>query len=328
MKAQKFLYVAQNVSNAFFRKHNVYKVGHSGNPLYRIDQLGGSGTTDVFRPVLTLPLPIGVKDVHVLEHPLIRPFILKYMDDNNRIKKSFTSLYGVEGIKRRREIVSFGTSFSKKKMIQLFKRVVSSMCTSDLSYKCPSTDCLFHDNNAKYCSVCTKYLRSIYNGYAHLYMHNHLNVSDQTKPSRKRIREELDLSIETFKRSSRQEHKKQKVSKCKPTINSFWVLRTYNHTTGRCMIGIGEVKAIENNNVYTLKWWYPSTEGDYSSKLWTNTPLYTRKSKMDKVKWSHRWLCPINITTSNFIYKKDQSKVMKYHDHVNIPTYTAYFTIK
>lgn len=310
-----YLYVAQNVSNRLTVKHNVYKVGHSLNPLKRIANLGSSGTTDVFKQIILLPLPLGVKDVHVLEHPLVKPHVLKYMDDTNKLKKSYISLFGRDGLGRRRELVSFGRSSSRKKVTDLFKKVVGSMCTNELTYKCPSILCMFNGNDESYCGVCKKYIRSVYNGFAYLNMQEHF---DTIPVSRKRERNVLMESERMFSSLSRK--KKQKVCNDDwdgPSIHSFWAFKYYNRMLDMYDMKIGQVMSVNSENrTSQIKWWFPTTGTDYRSRLTTNiNSNSSRKSRIDEVGWSPTsqcaWIQPIRMTKKMFIFKKDRDILLK-----------------
>lgn len=310
-----YLYVAQNVSNRLTRKHNVYKVGHSLNPLKRIETLGSSGTTDVFEQVVILPLPLGVRDVHVLEHPSVKPFVLKYMDDTNKIKKSYISSFGSDGIHRRRELLAFGKSSSRKKVVNLFKTVVGSMCTKEHLYKCPSNVCSFNGNTDTYCGVCTKYIRSIYNGFAYLNMKKHL---ESIPVSRKRTRDVLVLSEKMF--SSLSKKKKQKTRDDNwdgPLVHSFWAFKYYNRMFDTFDTKIGEVVSVNpENRTSRVKWWFPVNGTNYRSKL--TTGHHAKKPHIECIGWSSTtqfaWVQQIRMTKKMCIFKKDQH-ILKNNGH-------------
>ena len=53
-----FLYIAQNTTDRKAVKHHIYKVGYSKDPEKRVSMLSGSASTDVYRLVFKIKLPI------------------------------------------------------------------------------------------------------------------------------------------------------------------------------------------------------------------------------------------------------------------------------
>jgi hypothetical protein len=163
----RYLYVARNQTSLSSRKHHVFKVGHSSRPYERIQDLGGSGSTDTYEAILVLPLPRSVKDSHVLSHRLIQPFVIHR---HERLQKRYLSIFGAchaDGIRRRRELVMFGSGYSTKRVMELFRQVVASMSSRAKkngvsSYVCTDASCIASGRGLSllYCDVCTKYVQS------------------------------------------------------------------------------------------------------------------------------------------------------------------------
>lgn len=161
-----FLYVARSISNAAARKHHVYKVGQSTQPLKRIQSLGGSVSTECYEPILVVELPMHVRDTHVLSHPMISPFVVK---QHRRLVARYVSIFGSShesGIRRRREIVMFGSRFSMKRVKALFTMSIDGMTSESGQYVCTDSGCIANSGTT-YCPVCVKFIDSIMNCIAY-----------------------------------------------------------------------------------------------------------------------------------------------------------------
>lgn len=125
----KFLYVAHNAIDPRTKKYRFFKIGKSHNPEKRMSSLNSSGSVDVFRCLFQIPLPAGVTDTHVLQHRLMRPFVLR-RSKNVRLQATFTRVWGeraLAGLQSRRELVMFGRSKSMNDIQSLLQSIVRSL---------------------------------------------------------------------------------------------------------------------------------------------------------------------------------------------------------
>jgi hypothetical protein len=162
MRTTNYLYIARSRSDPNAKKHNVYKVGHSSNPLNRIRTLAGSASTETYEPILILALPAYVKDIHILSHRCIQQFVVH---QHERLQSKYIDIFGAghaDGIKRRRELVMFGPRYAVSKMKDLFRRVVGSITSRTGTYLCKDRECIINDGTSS-CAVCIKVTQSLFN---------------------------------------------------------------------------------------------------------------------------------------------------------------------
>lgn len=185
-----YLYVARSVSSAEARKHHVYKVGQSTQPLVRIRTLGGAVSTETFEPVLVVELPTHLRDTHVLAHPMISPYVVK---QHRRLVARYLAIFGSShalGIRRRREIIMFGTRFSVKRVRDLFTTIVGDMTCTSGHYICSNSGCIANTGTTSYCAVCVKFIDSVMNCIAYQ------KTKCATRGDKKRKRERILASVE------------------------------------------------------------------------------------------------------------------------------------
>lgn len=166
MGRTRYLYLAQE-SSAVARRYHIYKMGCSVDPKQRKFALGGSCSTATFHIVCTMPLPDGIKDIHVLQHTKLAPYRLR---DSPAMRQRYLRLFGdshADGLGRRRELLMFGASFSHEKVITLVRGVYSELVSRDqsgyLSFRCQNPQCRESNADFQYCDVCKGVLRTVQN---------------------------------------------------------------------------------------------------------------------------------------------------------------------
>lgn len=155
-----FFYIARSRVNEVARKYHIYKAGCSMNPQARIRNLGGAISTDTFEPLLIIKLPLHVRDTHILAHRLVHPFVVS---QHEKLTRKYLSLFGAKhlaGIRRRRELLLFGTRYTLKHIKQLFAKVVRDMTSRHGVYKCREHTC---GGQNPLCGVCVKYTATLLN---------------------------------------------------------------------------------------------------------------------------------------------------------------------
>ena len=208
-----FLYVAYCTSDTRFGANHIYKVGHSQTPVERIRSLGGSGSTETYAPLLILPLPTYVKDLHVLVHRSIAKYVVH---SHPALQDKYLALFGVghaDGLRRRRELVMFGKTFSRSRIKALFRRAVQSVQSDTGGYRCSDATCV-SNQGAAHCTVCVTFIRSLLN-----------SIKCQSLSSalgRKAAEAQLVQLLSTTRRSQW----------AGPARGSFWAV----HTTARRLV--------------------------------------------------------------------------------------------
>ena len=212
-----YLYIAQSQTDGLKKKYNVYKVGHSSQPLERIRALAGSASTETYAPILILALPHYVKDIHILSHRYIQQFVVHRHEE---LQSKYVAIFGAghaDGLKRRRELVMFGPRYAVSKIRALFRKIIDAVSSSTGTYVCQDSECLAN-NGASYCAVCTKFTRSLFNCIAY-------QKGRQQKHFASRKRQRALQSVET-RLVSLLTHKPNRQQQWKgPAIGAFWILR-------------------------------------------------------------------------------------------------------
>jgi hypothetical protein len=297
----RYLYVAQACSDARLKKHHVYKVGYSTQPLERVHTLGGSGSTESYEIILVLELPSALKDSHVLAHRRLDPFVVHRHED---LQSKYTALFGSghnNGVRRRREIVMFGQQYTLSRVKSLFRRIVSNMRSPTGTYQCHDGTCLATGGVA-YCDVCSKYMKSLVNSMTY-----QSGVSSQIS-GRKRTLEDMDTLFTTMIEQAR-EHKKQRWHG--PTIGDFWVLRpTVNLLKSGCRFLVARVQSLnKSKRTSRVQWWSCSTDDDMDVKA-----KFTPDVETDTLSWDGGgWQCHIRMKQYTRFMRIVDTDTVKYY---------------
>lgn len=308
-----YLYLAQNITDKKALKHHIYKVGCSKSPDKRVATLSGSASTDTYRLVYKILLPMLVKDNHVLTHKTLQNTRL-YKNSVNQ--KKYLNIYGhkhMDGLQRRRELVMFGEHSSEQKVKTIFRCIVLKM-TKNKEYTCRDTDCVPTSNNGEVCAVCKKYTQSLWN-----YISYHKTHMDPTSllsihKTNKQLLNILELERKFTNR----------VRGIKPTtterveVGDFWLVKEKPNAYLR----LAHVKAInETNGSVKVQWWFPlrthrtSLTGILSSIFAQNTRDGELYCNLDSVSLHHNtWQCSIRMKKGprkgqRLIFKHDQRKL-------------------
>ena len=281
-----YLYLARALSDPRTKKHNVYKVGHSIQPMDRVNTLGGSGSTVTYQTLLVLKLPSAVKDIHVLAHRMIDPFVVHRHED---VQAQYIAIFGrghTEGIKRRREIVLFGEHYTLSRIKTLFRRVVASMSSPSGTYKCTDENCI-STGGASYCGVCTKFMKSLVNSITY-----QSGVSSQAG-GRKRALDHADSLFATILEQTREQKKHKWLG---PGIDEFWILRPdirLLKTGCRFLVAHVQTRSVKKRTS-RVQWWSCTTNDDMDT-----TAKFTPDSGTDILSWDGGgWQC--NIRTKQY----------------------------
>jgi hypothetical protein len=302
-----YLYLARTLSDPRMKKHNVYKVGCSTNPLERVRTLGGSGSTVTYEMVLTLELPTAVKDIHVLAHRLIDPFVVHRHTD---IQTTYITLFGrghANGSKRRREIVMFGDQYTLQRIKALFSRVVASMSSPSGTYQCMDENCIA-TRGASYCGVCTKFMKSLVNSITY-----QSGVSSQSGARKRTLADANSLFITMLEQTREQKRHKWKG----PGIGDFWILRPDTNLlkTG-CRFLVAHV---QSRNVKKrrsrVQWWSCIT-----SDVMDSMAKFTPDTDTDILSWDGGgWQCKIRT--------KHYNRFMRILDTDNVRYYARRWSV-
>ena len=277
-----YLYIARS-QTPNVKKHNVYKVGHSSQPLERIRTLGGSGSTETYEPILIVALPRHAKDIHILSHRCIQKFVV-YRHENMRSK--YISIFGeghADGIKRRREIVMFGPRYAVSRIKDLFRRVVENISAETGNYICTDKECAANGGAAD-CSVCTKFTKSLLNCISY-----QKSLNNRSTSKRKRVLEAVEMQLITLM-SARKKQKKWKG----PSVGTFWILRPDVGMTQRGGSGFRIVRVISNDSrrrASMVQTWSCTNTGSLADDLQSR---FTFDGDVDMLSWNG-WQCLVQM---------------------------------
>jgi hypothetical protein len=305
---KQYLYVAHARSDRRIDKHHVYKVGYSTRPLDRIRTLGGSVSTVTYEPLLVLELPSAVKDIHVLAHRLVDPFVV-YRHEGLQTK--FLSIFGPEhqeGIKRRRELVMFGAHYTRSRVKALFRRIVASMCSPMGTYLCKDETCLSM-GGVSYCGVCKKFLNSLVNCITY-----QSGVSKQAV-GHKRSLEDADSLFVAMLEQTRNQKKRKWVG---PGIGVFWILRPDIGVlkTG-CHFLVARVQSrCTSKRTSRIQWWSCTSGDDLDPAA-----KFTADPDLDTLSWDGGgWQCSIRTRLySRFMRIVDTDNINYYARQWRVP---------
>lgn len=140
----KTLYAAMSRTDKKARKHGLFKYGCTTRPVAdRLGEICGNGSTETFEPVFQLPLPPGVSDQAVLNHPLIRRNRLARSARNEGLRTKYRTIWGgpshVTGLDRRRELVLAGQGYDMsmiKKNVRTAIRETHAVLLDPDQFKC------------------------------------------------------------------------------------------------------------------------------------------------------------------------------------------------
>lgn len=287
-----FLYLARSQTDPTMRKHNVYKVGHSKEPMERIRKLAGSASTETFEPILIVALPNYVKDAHVLSHRDIQPFVVHRQHE---LQAKYITVFGKghrEGLTRRRELVMFGPRFALSRIKALFRRVVDSISSHAGTYVCTDRACAGTGGTA-YCEVCTKFTQSLLNSATY---HNKRLHKRSSRRNRRNILASVQNQLQTLMPSVRKRKQWQG-----PALGSFWMLRPdpdLRQLGYRFLI----VRVLSNDNTHRKSqvqgWAHSGT--DTASLVRTLQSKFTEDSPMcsvEDIRWDQQsvWECLVHM---------------------------------
>jgi hypothetical protein len=299
-----FLYVARSTTDQKAIRNHVYKVGISTNPSARIRTLGSSGSTETYESIVELPLPFLVKDTHILVHRMIREYVLY---SNVELQSKYTEIFGQEhlgGLKRRREIVMFGHTFSVTKVKNLFRRVMTDINPAkDDLYVCRDVSCV----SSQRCDVCTKFIKSLWNSIAYQKTSLYRDPLSSFSPTQTRKRK-LDLLTKVESKFVRMMNERRpSVSSANnrkrrrrgeriwngPDVNGYWLLRPSSSMIkkGHRFL-IGKVKSNDTElRSSRIQWWSPSVNADAGqmteSTFFQDTKDGTHFSDLDEIAWDN-----------------------------------------
>ena len=296
-----YLYIAQESSNVKIKKHHVFKVGYSSQPTERIKALGGSGSTLSYEAVLILELPFAVKDIHILSHRLLDPYVLFRHDD---IQAKYLKIFGSGhkvGIKRRREIVMFGSEFTLTRIKALFRKVVSSMCSSSGTYICTDKNCLA-TGGIMHCSVCVKFMKSLVN-----------SITYQPGVSINRIgrKRKIEASDTIFTQMIEQTHLQKRQKWAGPNLGEFWVLRPdTNLMQNGCPFLVARIQSRSlSKRTSRVQWWSCTTDG-----VMNKNSTFVPDTNMDVLPWDGcGWQCNIQTKQHSRFMRIIDIDVVKYY---------------
>jgi hypothetical protein len=250
---------------------------------------------------LILELPSAVKDIHVLAHHTIDPFVVHR---HVTLQAQYIEVFGSghsAGIQRRREILMFGPKYTLNRVKALFRRVVNGMYSPTGTYKCADESCL-STGGVAYCGVCVKFMKSLVNTLTY-----QRGVSSLTG-GRKRSLEDADVLFTSLVGQAT-ERKKHKWAG--PCVGDFWVLRpTTNLLAGGCRFLLARVQSRnERKRTSRVQWWSCETNDtpDTNSK-------FTPETHLDTLPWeSGGWQCVIRTKQNvRFMRIVDWEKVAYY----------------
>jgi hypothetical protein len=274
-----YLYIARSQSDPNMKKHNVFKVGHSSQPLERIQTLGGSGSTETYEPILIVALPRYVKDLHILAHRCIQKFVVHR---HELLQKKYLGIFGnghEDGVKRRREIVMFGPRYPVSKIKDLFRRVVDNISSSTGTYVCTDPDCIAN-GGASDCAVCTKFTMSLLNCIA--YQKRRTN-----RYRRRRILESVETQLMAMITA-----KKKRRKWPGPAVGSFWIIHA------DMKLGIRVVRVVANHKqlrTSSVQEWTPRT-GSGSLVRTLQSRFTNEDDDHDTLDWDQQgWRCRIHM---------------------------------
>jgi hypothetical protein len=309
MTTRNYLYLAQALSDPRLKTHHVFKVGYSTNPQDRIKTLGGSGSTVTYKTILVLELPSGVKDIHVLAHHKLDPFVVYR---HTELQARYLAVFGPghrPGLHRRREIVMFGPQYTLQRVKALFRRVVTGMYSPAGTYQCTEESCLSAGGVA-YCGVCVKFMKSLVNTLTY-----QSGVSSRSD-ARKRCLDGADVLFSTV---ARQIHARKRHKWDGPIIGVFWVFRpTINLlATGRQFLVARVQSRNERKRTSRVQWWSCATTDipDLRSK-------FTPETNIDTLSWDGGgWQCDIRTKQhAQFMRVVDIEKIAYYSRQWRIST--------
>lgn len=299
-----YLYLAQSTS-PIDKKYNIYKMGCSTSPESRVKYLGGSCSTNTYTTLLVIPLPMGLKDVHILSHDKLSSYVLYR---NEKLQRRYMNIFGQDhenGLHRRREILMFGTSFSKKRVIEMIKKLVKTMSRrghdGNILYRCSVKGCI-SSGGTEYCGVCKKFMCSILNSLTYQKIQMHRLSIGKRMSKRKRILEleciESDFTNNIQKKRRRYSVKPQWEG---PDIGDFWV--RYN-THGGYMFEVIRIMTSDGlSRSSRVQRWSPiSNRSDnvFDSIFEQETRDGTRYDTLDIVKWDDGgWIMSIKMVKSS-----------------------------
>ena len=275
-----YLYIAQSQSDSNAKKHNVYKVGHSTQPLERIRTLGGSGSTETYEPILIVALPRHAKDIHVLSHRCIQKFVVYRHED---MRSKYIAIFGqghADGVKRRREIVMFGARYAVSRIKALFRGVVENISSQTGDYICTDKDCDSNGGPAG-CAVCVKFTNSLLNCISY---QQGLNARS-TLRKRKRILETVETQLVALMSAK----KKQRTWKG-PSIGTFWIIRPDADMVQRGL-RFRVVRVLSNDKrrrTSTIHEWCCDDDGSIQSRFTNDGETYT-------LSWENGWQSTVQM---------------------------------
>ena len=301
MSTKRYLYVAQALSDPRIKKQNVFKVGYSTQPMTRIDTLGGSGSTATYKLILVLELPSAVKDIHVLAHHNLDPFVVHRHVD---LQRQYVSVFGHGhrlGVQRRREIVMFGPRYTLPRIKALFRRIVAGMKSPVGTYVCTDENCL-STGGVTYCGVCVKFMKSLVNTITY-----QSGVSSRAL-GRKRSLDDAGVLISALIGKTR-ELKKYKWRG--PSVGDFWILRPTVHLLDQgCRFLLVAVQSRnEQRRTSRVQWWSCA-----SADTLDTMAKFTPDGNTDTLSWDGGgWQCQIRTKQHvRFMRILDLDKVLYY----------------
>ncbi|MDA9932938.1 hypothetical protein N9C24_04885 [Gammaproteobacteria bacterium] len=325
---QNYLYIAQSTSSTD-KRYNIYKMGCSTTPEERVRTLGGSCSTSTYVPLLILPLPMGLKDVHILSHEMLEPYVLYR---NTKLQNRFLKIFGQDhkdGLDRRREILMFGTSFSKKKVIELVKSLVKKMTRrskdGSIQYRCSTKDCV-SSGGTEYCNVCQKYVRSLLNSltYQKIQM-NRLALGKRMSKKRRILELESIESSFTENISKKRKRRETNPEWEGPERGEYWV-RSGDGGYTMDVVRVMTLDGVKRSS--RVQWWSPirnMSGRNIDSVFEQDTRDGTRYDTLDLVKWDDGgWIMAVKMVKSRrkghmkigTPYRKDLERFIKRPYHV------------
>jgi hypothetical protein len=267
----------------------------------RVRMLGGSGSTVSYETLLVLQLPSAVKDIHVLAHRLVDPFVVHRHED---VQDRYIAVFGAghrEGIKHRREIVMFGPQYTRARIKTLFRRIVNGMCSSRGTYQCTDTNCLATGSVA-YCGVCVKFMTSLVNGITYQSgVSSHIN-------GRKRSLETADALFGTMLEQTREQKKHKWVG---PDVGDFWILRPdRNLLRSGCRFLVARVQSRNTKTrASRVQWWSCLT-----NDVMDTNAKFTSENNTGLLSWDDGgWQCNIRTKQYNHFMRILDTDNVKYY---------------
>jgi hypothetical protein len=329
-----YLYIAQCTTDTKAMKHNVYKVGCSKYPEKRVRMLSGAASTNVYRLVIKLKLPTGIKDHHILAHKQLQPYVLY----NNLIHQSqYIKIYGKRhepGLQRRRELVMFGQKFSEHKVICMVRRIVKSIVNkTNNTYICNDPMCITATGSTttSLCVMCTKYTQSIWNCITYHKVHN----QSYNKIQSDKIKLMLQLD-KTF--TDRIHHNRTIQEYTTPNIGEFWLYCPLQHRyDNHNMIQLACIKSFDttnNNESVRVQWWssirkQKTISGFVSSVFVQESRDGEPYNNLDTVHLKDTgWQCLIRMKNGHrkgykLIFKQDRNNII-----VHLKDYIKFYKLK